>query len=143
MKHSVNAAAAAAVLALLPAALPLVASAQGAPPPGPPPPAPAPSYATASREQSVEGTIVGFDGKYGIKLRDRRGYLDNVAMHQGTVINPTGLPLQNGMRVTIYGYNAGAAFAANEIDAQLPPVVVAPGPPVRVGVGFGFGWRRW
>ncbi len=64
-------------------------------------------------------------------------------MHQGTVINPTGLPLQNGMRVTIYGYNAGSTFAANEIDAHLPPIVVAPGAPVHVGIGFGFGWRRW
>jgi hypothetical protein len=144
MKHSLQAAAAAAVLALVPFAAPLGAAAQAGPPPGPPAgQGPAPSYATRSGDQQIAGTIVGFDGKYGVKLRDRRGYLDNVVMHQGTVINPTGLPLQNGMRVTIFGYNAGSAFAANEIDAQVPPVVVVPRPAIGLGVGFGWGWRRW
>jgi hypothetical protein len=151
MTRSLKTAAAALVAAL---AVPLAAAAQTAPagpspagpPPGGPPPSygAAPSYATAGHDQSVEGTIVAFEGKYGVKLRDRRGWLDNVAMHDGTIINPRGLPLQQGMRVTIYGYNAGSTFAANEIDAHVPPVVLAPGPPVHVGIGFGFGWgRRW
>jgi len=145
MKHSVKAAAAAAVLALAPLAVCGGASAQPAPPPGPPAHAPAPSYATRSGDQRIDGTIADFDGKYAVRLRDRRGYLDSVTLHQGTVINPTGLTLRNGMPVTIYGYNAGRTFAANEIDAHLPPVVVVPGPPVHVGLGFGWGWgwRRW
>jgi len=149
MHHSLKAAAAAAVLALAPLAVPLGAAAQPAPPPppaGPAAQAPAPSYARASRDQRIDGTVVNFDGKYSVTLRDRRGYLDNVELHQGTVINPTGLTLQNGMPVTIYGYNAGRTFAANEIDAHIPAVVVAPRPAIDVGLGFGWGWgwgRRW
>ncbi|MBV8423909.1 MAG: hypothetical protein JO349_01855 [Candidatus Eremiobacteraeota bacterium] len=40
-----------------------------------------------------------------------------VFMHKGTVINPTGIRLQPGMRVKILGTPSGAyRFNANEID---------------------------
>ena len=66
-----------------------------------------PSYAAASKDQAVRGIVASYDGKYVLQVRDRAGYLDNVRLHQGTIINPTGLPLQNGMRVVVFGYNAG------------------------------------
>ena len=137
MTYSVKAAAAAAALAITGLLTPLTASAQ-APASG----GPVPSYAAASRDQSVVGIVTNYDGKYVLQVRDHAGYLDNVLLHQGTIINPTGLPLRNGMRVLVYGYNAGRTFAANEIDVDVPPVVYAPGPPVHVGVRLGF-WGRW
>jgi len=137
MAYSVKAAAAAAALAIAALATPLAAWAQ-APGPG----GTVPSYAAASKDQAVRGIVASYDGKYVLQVRDRAGYLDNVRLHQGTIINPTGLPLQNGMRVVVYGYNAGQTFAANEIDVDAPPVVYAPGPPVHVGLRFGF-WGRW
>src|ERR1700722_7733919 len=48
--------------------------------------------------------------------RDEQGYIDNVQLHQGTIINPTGITLQPGMVVSILGYNAGPYLAANEVD---------------------------
>lgn len=76
-----------------------------------------PSYASPAHEQSVHGTIAGFDGKYHLRLRDDRGYFDDVTLHQGTIIAPRGLRLQAGMRVTIRGAADGATFDADEIDA--------------------------
>jgi hypothetical protein len=137
MTYSVKAAAVAAALAIAVLATPQAATAQAARPGGP-----VPSYAAASNDQSVRGIVANYDGKYALQVRDRAGYLDNVRLHQGTIINPTGLPLQSGMRVVVYGYNAGRTFAANEIDVDAPPVVYAPGPPVHVGLRFGF-WGRW
>jgi hypothetical protein len=137
MTNSVKAAAAAAALAIAALATPPAASAQ-APGPG----GPRPSYAAAGNDQSVRGIVANYDGKYALQVRDRAGYLDNVRLHQGTIINPTGLPLRNGMRVIVYGYNAGQTFAANEIDVNVPPFVYAPGPPVHVGLRLGF-WGRW
>lgn len=110
----------------------------------------APSYARpsyASDEETVRGRIVSFNGAYDLQLRDDRGYVDNVRLHQGTVINPTGISLAAGMSVTIYGYNRGSVFAANEIDTPYHergylayPVPVYPYP---YGPTFGFGirWR--
>ncbi len=49
-------------------------------------------------------------------VRDEQGHLDRVVLHEGTIINPTGLTLADGMVVSILGYNAGPYFAANEID---------------------------
>jgi hypothetical protein len=136
MTYSVKAAAAAAALAIG-LASPQTALAQ-APGLG----GSVPSYAAVAKDQAVRGIVANYDGKYVLQVRDRAGYLDNVRLHQGTIINPTGLPLQNGMRVIVYGYNAGQTFAANEIDVDVPPVVYAPGPPVHVGLRFGF-WGRW
>lgn len=107
----------AALLSIAVISAPLTAFAQQAP--AQPQAQSAPSYArpgAANGEETIHGRINQFDGKYHLEVRDDRGFVDNVEMHQGTVINPTGLSLQPGMEVTIMGYNRGHAFAANEID---------------------------
>jgi hypothetical protein len=96
-----------------------------------------PSYAmpvTPNSDDVINGRIVSIDGKYEITVRDDRGFLDNVHLHQGTIINPTGLTLEPGIRVTIFGYNAGTWFEANEIDT---PYHYLPRP---IAVHYGPGW---
>lgn len=107
-----------------------------------------PSY--ARDEESIRGRITAISGKYDLEVRDDRGYIDRVAMHQGTIINPTGLALAPGMSVTILGHNAGRTFAANEIDtpySNYPYVAYAPYPypyPVYIAPSFGFRFGgRW
>lgn len=93
----------------------------------------APSYATA--EQTIHGRIASIDGQFSITVRDDNGYLDNVGLHHGTIINPTGLTLTPGMSVTILGYNGGSVFVANEIDT--PYTYAGPYPaPVYYGPGY-------
>jgi hypothetical protein len=78
-----------------------------------------PSYArpaVVSTDETIHGQIRSVDGAFTISVADDRGFIDNVELHQGTIINPTGLTLSPGMSVTIVGYNAGDTFAANEID---------------------------
>jgi len=77
-----------------------------------------PSYATQpySADQNIHGRVVGFDGGYDLSVRDEKGYVDNVRLHPGTIINPTGLTLAPGMVVSVIGYNAGSYFSANQID---------------------------
>ncbi len=78
-----------------------------------------PSYArpgVSSNDQSIIGRIQSIDGKFHLNVLDQRGVVDSVQLHQGTVINPTGLSLSPGMSVTITGYDAGSSFRANEID---------------------------
>jgi hypothetical protein len=65
---------------------------------------------------AIKGTIVSIPGKYEIQVRDRSGRIDDVSLHQGTIINPTGITLKPGFHVTVYGNPDGTAFAANEID---------------------------
>jgi hypothetical protein len=75
-----------------------------------------------------------------LNVRDDRGFLDNVELHQGTIINPTGLALQPGMEVTIIGYNRGRSLAANEIDTPYQSYGVVPfgySSPGSIGIGFG------
>ena len=102
MKNPLAAFAAALILAA-----PLAASAQDAP-----------SYAQQgySDDAQIRGRIASFDGGYNLQVRDDKGYIDNVELHQGTIINPTGLELAPGMVVSILGFNQGPTFAANEID---------------------------
>lgn len=128
-------------------AAPLAASAQVID--GPPP-----SYSNAqpdSGEGNIHGRILNFDGAYSLQVRDEQGYVDNVQLHQGTIINPTGLTLAPGMVVSILGYNAGPFFAANEVDTPYTFYAGAPyyqghpwnyyGPAVSLGFFFGSpGW---
>ncbi len=119
-----------------------------------------PSYATRQTDERVEGTIAAINGPYNISVRDSRGFIDNVTLHQGTIINPTGLTLAPGQSVTILGTNQGSAFAANEIDTPYTNLALVPlypgyygyrgygyryGPAYHVGLrfgsGFGFGFR--
>ena len=140
LKHAL--AAVAAIILLAPA----TAGAQQLPSYAQPP---APSY--ASGEENIHGRIVSFDGRYALQVRDERGFIDNVQLHQGTIINPTGITLEPGMVVSILGYNAGSFLAANEIDTPYTYVVGVPywqghpwwyyGPTVSLGFFFGSpGW---
>lgn len=98
----------AALIALSAAVIPLGAFAEGEAAGAPP------SYGRA--DDSVKGRVASFDGAYNLQVRDDRGFIDNVQLHQGTIINPTGIRLVPGMSVTVYGINRGSVFAANEID---------------------------
>ena len=129
-------------------AAPLAALAQDEPPP---PYEGQPSYAT--QDEQIHGRIVAFDGAYALSVRDDRGFVDNVQLHQGTIINPTGLTLAPGMVVAVHGYNAGSYFAANEIDTPYELYGAVPyyaghpwyywGPSISLGFFFGSGgwWR--
>jgi hypothetical protein len=118
-----------------------------------------PSYATRSGE-TIRGTISSFDGGYNMYVRDVRGYLDSVTLHQGTVINPTGITLQVGFPVTIYGRVGGTTLLADQIDTpfQYSPnnyygyggaypffaFGLGLGLGYRCcGYGYGYGYRRW
>jgi hypothetical protein len=110
-----------------------------------------PSYAQPGPD-TIRGTIASINGKYNISVRDDRGYIDNVSLHDGTVINPTGWTLEPGQVVTIDGRPAGGTFDADVIDTPYVPyayypVPVYPYPAYRFGArfgyhgGFGFGFR--
>jgi len=112
-----------------------------------------PSYATQpiQGDQNIHGRIASFDGGYDLRVRDERGYLDNVRLHPGTIINPTGLTLAAGMVVSVLGYNAGSYFSANQIDTPYALYGAVPyysghpwyyyGPSIRLGFFFGNpGW---
>ncbi|MGD1067053.1 MAG: hypothetical protein ABR975_09580 [Vulcanimicrobiaceae bacterium] len=128
-----------------------------------------PSYAADAQQGpqdgpqdgTITGTIAAVDGPFDIQVADSNGYGDNVQLHQGTIINPTGLTLAAGMNVTIQGYADGDVFQANEIDTPyqeyagpLPtPVYYGPGywypgfaygygPSFSLSFGFGSGWVR-
>jgi hypothetical protein len=102
-------------------------------------------------EAQIRGRILTFDGAYDVRVRDENGYVDRIRLHQGTVINPTGLTLAPGMIVSIIGYNAGSFFAANEVDTPYtfnygrpyygghPWNYYGPG----VSLGFFFGDTGW
>ena len=113
-----------------------------------------PSYAAApyaNSEEDVHGRVVDFDGAYSLTVRDERGFIDTVRLHDGTIINPTGLTLAPGMVVNILGFDAGGYLAANEIDTPYTFYDGEPcydghvwsywGPTVSLGFFFGnVGW---
>lgn len=126
-----------------------------------------PSYAVKSGE-TIRGTIANFNGAYTMYVRDVKGYVDNVTLHQGTVINPTGIRLQTGFPVSIIGHAAGTTFVADEIDTPVRyttyryypyyglgygaypyPYPYAYTPYFGIGFSYGWGWgwgggwRRW
>ena len=108
-----------------------------------------PSYAQPGRDESIQGRIASVNGTFNISVRDNRGFVDNVELHQGTIINPTGLTLAAGMSVTIIGVGNGGEFDANEIDTPYQydgpvpePVYLGPGwwyPGFAYGYGPSFG----
>jgi hypothetical protein len=113
-----------------------------------------PSYAQpdgGGGDQQIRGRIATFDGAYSLTVRDDRGFIDSVELHNGTIINPTGLTLAPGMVVSILGYNAGPYFGANEVDTPyqidygVPYYLGHPwnyyGP--SIGLGFYFGNAGW
>ncbi len=94
-----------------------------------------PSYGTpAARQEMVRGTVTGFNGAYVVYVHDDRGYNDNLTMHQGTIIDPTGIRLVEGMRVSAWGYADGPTFDAYQIE-------VAGGGPYYAGYsGYPYGY---
>ena len=83
----------------------------------------APCLASADAPSRLVGTVTDFHGKYEMVVRDERGKIVSVVLHPGTVINPVGLRLERGMKVTVVGQAADRTFAAGEIDTayQVPP----------------------
>jgi len=53
-------------------------------------------------------------------MHDDKGYTDHITLHQGTIINPTGIRLVEGMHITVYGNADGPTFQANQIDVSPP-----------------------
>jgi hypothetical protein len=111
---------------------PAIASAQDVPP-----------YASGG-DQQIQGTVSSINGTWNITVSDANGYSDSVQLHQGTIINPTGLTLEPGMSVTIDGYPDGSNFDAMEIDTPYqyqgpPPVAVYYGPGSWYP-GYAYGW---
>ncbi|MGA3037925.1 MAG: hypothetical protein ABSE64_10650 [Vulcanimicrobiaceae bacterium] len=94
-----------------------------------------PSYAQPNSQQTIKGRIQSIVDPFHITVADSKGYVDTVQLHQGTIINPTGLTLAAGMSVTILGYSAGDHFDANEIDTPYTYSGPVPGP-----VYYGPGW---
>jgi hypothetical protein len=90
-------------------------------------------YAAAGQDTQIQGTVASINDTWNITVADANGYADSVALHQGTIINPTGLTLEPGMSVTIDGYADGPNFDAMEIDTPYQysgpaPVAVYYGP---------------
>ncbi|HEV3091182.1 MAG TPA: hypothetical protein VGX91_07015 [Candidatus Cybelea sp.] len=78
---------------------------------------PVPGYGTpVAHQEQIKGVLTGFDGTYTVYMRDDRGFDDHVSLHQGTMINPTGIKLVEGMRVTMWGNANGSTFEAYRID---------------------------
>lgn len=94
-------------------------------------------------ETQLRGTITAQPGKYDLHVQERNGNVDDVRLHPGTIINPTGLTLRPGMRVTILGNLQGETFAANEIDTPYHVAYVEPVEPAYWGGGFGWGGPFW
>jgi hypothetical protein len=108
--------------------------------------APMPPYAVG-KDDVIRGTIANFDGATTVYVRDVRGYVDNVTLHKGTIINPTGIRLQPGYPVTISGHPDGSTFVADQIDTPFRAVYgYGPayyGPYAYPVLGFGWGWHGW
>jgi len=79
------------------------------------------SDATRIGAETLRGVINSIEGKHRLTLRDNRGSVDSVTLHRSAIINPTGLQLKPGTRVTIAGQADGGTYDANTIDAPLEP----------------------
>jgi hypothetical protein len=97
-----------------------------------------PSYAV--HQDKIVGIVRSFDGAYTMYVRDEHGYLDRVELHQGTIINPTGLTLGGGMHVTVYGHPEGPIFVADEIDTPYHHVPGYYGYPYGDPYGYPYGY---
>jgi hypothetical protein len=84
----------------------------------------------------IQGTIASIPGKYSIEVRTPSGKLDDVSLHQGTIINPTGITLEPGYRVRIYGYPDNGSFVANEIDTPYHYIQQSYAPAPYWGAGY-------
>ena len=101
-------------------------------------------YAYGGQDTQIQGTVASINGTWNITVADANGYADSVDLHQGTIINPTGLTLEPGMSVTVDGYADGPNFDAMEIDTPYQyngpaPVAVYYGPGAWYP-GYAAGW---
>ncbi len=94
-----------------------------------------PSYAV--RQESIRGTVRSFDGQWLMYVRDGRGNLDRVRLHQGTIITPTGLTLEPGMHVTVYGHPGDGVFVADDIETPYRYVRY------QSGYGYPYSYPSW
>lgn len=69
------------------------------------------------RQTQISGVVTSFDR---FDLRVRTGNRDrHVRLHQGTIINPTGITLRRGMMVSITGVrDRNGTLDANRIDVR-------------------------
>ncbi len=79
---------------------------------------PAPSYAYRN---AIKGVVNGFDGQWVLYMRDEKGYNDHISLRQGTIINPTGIRLIEGMSVAVFGHADGSTYQADRIDVVQSP----------------------
>jgi hypothetical protein len=102
-----------------------------------------PSYAlpppTYANRPSIKGTITSFDGQWIVYMHDQKGYTDHITLHQGTIINPTGIKLLEGMKVTIYGQADGSTFQADRVDVAYSPYSPYYGSDGSPAYGYGYG----
>ncbi len=102
-----------------------------------------PGYAV--HQEAIKGIVRSFDGQWIMYVRAQNGSLDRVALHKGTIITPTGLTLEPGMHVTVYGHPGADAFVADDIETPYR-YIPYPGmyryPYPAWGFGFGWGWRH-
>jgi hypothetical protein len=85
-----------------------------------------PPYAV--QVETMRGQIIFFDGRFALQVRDPRGFVDNVQLHEGTVIHPTGLRLRAGMPVAVTGSPRGQLLVATEVDLVVRPRAALPAP---------------
>jgi len=89
------------------------------------------AFAAVPGQEQLKGTVTAFNGKYSLHVEDTKSKdIDAVQLHQGTIINPTGLTLRPGMKVTVLGTSVGGVLDANEIDTPYH---------VAYNQGFGYG----
>jgi hypothetical protein len=112
-----------------------------------------PPYATT--DEAIHGSVSSINGR-ALSLRDERGFVDNVALHAGTIITPTGIELEPGQAITVHGHADGGVFRADEIDAYAvsyaqpyaadpyvayaDPYLGYPDPYFGYGYGYGYGY---
>lgn len=74
-------------------------------------------FGSAGRNGEISGIVSSFSP---FNLFLDRG--THVELHDGTVINPTGIDLQPGQRVSVYGtWNSDGSFRANTINVSGSP----------------------
>lgn len=81
--------------------------------------APPPPYSI--QEDMITGIIDSVPAAYTVLVRDSRGFLDRVELHDGTIIEPEGLTLARGQTVSIRGFSRRDVFTANEIETAPWP----------------------
>jgi len=100
VKALLGSALAAIALALIPLAAPAAPDDNSAP------------YGAPWRTQEIDGTVANFR-PYNADLFGGR----HLVLHNGTVIRPTGITLQRGMHVRVFGrWNRDGSFRADEVD---------------------------